>query len=51
MYSKAILTEEEFDKLPEGSQMNYRYCPFCGCFYHRSEKCLCGKEGKHDAKK
>lgn len=54
---KSILTEQEFDSLAEGSQIYYRYCPYCGSYYHRSVECLCRKkfdslcrkEGKQDA--
>lgn len=36
-----ILTEEEFDDLPEQSQKYYTYCPECGHYYRTTTGHLC----------
>lgn len=47
---KLIITEEEFDKLAEQTQMRYRYCTVCGNYYLKENKntvCPCVfKEGE-----
>lgn len=27
------IDEDEFDRLPNGTQKHYIYCPLCGCYY------------------
>jgi hypothetical protein len=41
---KALLTETEFDRLPDQTQMFYLYCPDCKMFYYSKNNIphLCG---------
>jgi hypothetical protein len=45
---EGYITEEEFDKLPEGSQIGWRFCPYCRGFYWCEEsRCPeCGFDGR-----
>jgi hypothetical protein len=39
--SREIISEEEFDRLPEQSQIRYKYCPDCQLFYLHHTNHIC----------
>jgi hypothetical protein len=39
-----IISEADFDRLPEQTQIHYRFCEKCGRFYLSEFKCTCEEE-------